>query len=601
MNHPFQTLRAATSAFIRQHWPLALVLIFFVSVLFGIRQKSKAAVAPPYADALQYYCKSSFVWEDIKAGKFSNIMASPPAMRPPGTALLLYPLGFRQKVSSYLFRSQFAPFLIWMTSLLLVIWPLCQSLRHRVTASAVVCCMGTLPMFFQFELNPEGFPDYYAVQCWGMIDTLLASVGALAAALIIGSARTRSLWLASAGWFAAAFSILIKPAGILIMASVAGVFIVEIMAFACTVTSAGNPRRKLRLSTMAFTALALAIGGVIYSIVLWVCFQSPYLGKETRELFSAALAVSHQMYPMALFNQFLQFARSVVGWPIAIALLMAAGFISFKLLFDSRKTWRNPSLIRISGMLVLFMVSLCWWWLGPGAIPRYYFPFVTLLIVWMLPDIFRQLLMDASTRIVRCASIYLYSPPILLASLLFLARPPLMAQRTIGVNLSVGLSSEEMKAGLFLIDVAEKAGKSFKLYILDGIVTELPHFQDYIKWIHSKQRGMLLWPVRANEWTGDPGLKLDRILECDYILFEGDFPEPKSPLRRVVTNYRDEIYEFAVFVSGLSSGQGVVIRRFGRLSIVELQNHSLFEKAFRAWAQQIDWHTNFAARNGIEK
>jgi hypothetical protein len=597
MSHSFQTLRDATSAYMRRHWPLALVLIFFVAVLLGMRQKSKAAIAPPYADALQYYCKSSFVWEDIKAGKFGKIMESPPAMRPPGTALLLYPFGFRQKISSFLFRSQFAPFLIWMASLLLVVWPLCQTSRHRLTASAVVCCLGTLPMFFQFELNPEGFSHFAAIQCWGMVDTLLASVGALSAGLIVNSARTRNLWLASAGWLAGAFSILIKPSGILIMASVIGVFIVEIMALSCTVAPAGNLQGKPRLSTMTFTASALGIGGMIYSIVLWVCFQSAYLGKETRELFSAALAVSHQMYPMDLLKQFMGFARCVLGWPITMALLVAAGFMSLRLFAETRRTWLNPSLLRFSGMLILFAASLAWWWIGPGTIPRYYFPFVTLLIIWMLPDMFRQLLMGTSTRIVRCARLYLFLPPLLLMCLFL---PPVSAQRMLGVNLSVGLRSEEMKAGDFLIDAAEKAGKSFKVYFLDGIATELPHHQDYIKWIHSKPRGMLIWPVRANEWAGDPGLNIERILECNYIVFEGDFPDSKSPLRRVVANYNDEIDEFARFVSGLGSEQGVTLRRFGQLSVVELQDRTLFEKAFRAWAQKIDWQTNFARRNRTE-
>ncbi len=598
MTHSLQTFRNATAAILRRHWPLAIVLIFFVAVLLGIRQKARATVAPPYGDALQYYCKSSFVWEDIKAGKFGNIMASPPAIRPPGTALLLYPLGFRPKVSSYLFRSQFVPFLIWMAALVVVVWPLCQSVRQRIAASAAVCFLGTLPMFFQCEMNPRDFGDYRAMQAWGMVDTLVASVGALSAALLISAARTRSLWLAGAGWFVGAFSLLVKPGGIVIMASVAGLFIVEVVARSFAVPEDGESPRKHRLGTLPFAGLALAIGGVIYSAVLWVCFQSAYLGAETRELFSVATSVSKAMHPLDLVKQSMQFARSVVGWPISIGLIVAGGFMLVRLAVATRKMFWNPSLIRGIGIAILLVASISWWALGPGTIPRYYFPFVAILLIWILPEIFRQLLMGASARLVTCTCLYLFFPPLLLVSLFV---PPVAAQRLLGVNLTVGQRAEELKAGDFLIEVAEKAGKSFKVYFLDGIATELPHHQDYIKWIHSKPRSMLIWPVRANEWTGDPGLNIERILECNYIVYEGDPSDSNALSRKIVSDYRQEVQEFTLFVSRLGSEHGVTSRRFGILTVVELTDRSLFEKAYREWAKQIDWQTTFEKRNGVRK
>ncbi len=583
---------------LRSHWPLAIVCLFAALMVVGFRQKSKAAVAPPYADALQYYCKASFVWEDISAGKFSNIMASPPALRPPGTALLLYPFGFKQDVKTYLFRSQLAPFLIWMASLMVIAWPPCKTTGQRLVASAMVCCLGTLPMFFQFELNPEAFPHYAALQCWGMVDTLMASIAALTAALMIASARTRSLSLASAGWLVGAFGMLIKPTGVLAIASAGLILVVEVVARAAETVRSDDPPPKRAHPSIVFGLSALVIGGVIFSAMLWICIRSPYLGADNQQLFSAAISVSRQLYSIAPIREFFEFVTCAVGWPITLLLFAGAIFRSVQLYLNPHQESRRALFIRLSGLLLLSAASLSWWWFMPGPIPRYYFPFITLLIIWIVSELFRWLMDSAATGI---TCMCLFIPPALLTALFFLPHPSVSAQRMLGVNLSVGLRSEELRAGRFLIRSAKKAQKSFKIYFLDGITTELPHHQDYIQWIHSKPRGMLLLPVRPNEWTGDPGLNLDRILECEYIVYEGTI-QPTNPLpRRVVTDYGGEVHEFASFLSGLSKNQGVILRRFGQLTVVKLANPELFEKAYREWTSTIDWRTTFAGRNRVAK
>ena len=129
----------ACSTLMRQHWPIAIVILFTLLTYTGIRHKARISVAPPANDALQYYAKASFVWDDIRAGKAGNILASPPAMRPPGTALLLYPAGFKPSIRSYLVRSQFVPFLFWIISLVMILWPQCKTSRQRLAASAMVC------------------------------------------------------------------------------------------------------------------------------------------------------------------------------------------------------------------------------------------------------------------------------------------------------------------------------------------------------------------------------------------------------------------------------------------------------------------------------
>ena len=581
------------STLMRQHWPVAIVLIFVLLIYAGIRYKAGVAVAPPYGDALQYYAKASFVWEDIRAGNPAKILASPPAMRPPGTALLLYPLGFKPSVRSYLVRSQFVPFLFWIASLLMLLWPVCRTARERLAASALVCCLGTLPMFFQFELNPASF-DYYAVQAWGMVDTLLAAVGALSASLMIASVRSRSICLASAGWIASALCILIKPTGILIAASIGLIFVVEVIARTFAGAASGGIMNGRKIGTAVFVSVSLGIGAAILGATMWACVASPYLGSGTQQRFSEALVVSRQLYPILPLQQLLDFSKMVVGWPITAFFILAASLGSARLFFGPPQTHRRAFLLRLSGIVILLVASLCWWWFMSGPIYRYYFPFLAILILWILPDVFQQFRFVWPKWVTAPALVYLCFPPILLAALFF---PPVVAQRLLGVNLSSGLWSDELKAGEAIIHEAETSGKQFKLYALDGVSTEFPHFQDYTKWVHSKQRGMLIWPVRPNEWSGDPGLRIERILECEYILFDGDV-QPRTPAtRKVVSNYYDELREFAVFANSLDENQGAARRRFGRLTAVHVTNRSLFEKAFWEWASELDWKTTFASRN----
>jgi hypothetical protein len=482
--------------------------------------------------------------------------------------------------------------------LLIALWPSCRSVRQRILAAATVCFLGTLPMFFQFEMNPEDFPDYdKVVQCWGMVDSLMSSVGALSAALMIVAGRTRRLSLAFTGWLVCILGIFIKPVGILLMASCGLVLVTELLSQVFGPPSEDDRPGKKRLSPVMFGIVASVTGGVLFAITVWICLHSPYMGKETRHLYADGLAVVKQLYPIAPGKQFLDFARCVVGWPITIILMAAGCWRYARWLSNPQEESRWSVLIRLSGMLLLLGASLSWWWFMTGPIPRYYFPFVAILLLWSVSDVFRRLLPLLSARRASPALAILALPPLILTTIFFLKAPSIPVQKLLGVNLSAGLRTEELQAGHFLIRAAETAGKAFQVYFLDGAMTEIPHMQDYIEWVHRKPRSMLLWPVRANQWTGDPGLNIDRILECDYIVSERTHGGELDGSKKVVIDYSGEVHEFAAFLDGLGKEQGVVLRRFGRLNVVEFADRKLFEQSYQRWASGIDWRTTFAERN----
>src|SRR6202011_227408 len=91
---------------------ILIVCIFLVLIGGGIWKRTRMAVAAPIYDPISYYCRAELVWDAIAKGDLHGILNGPMAQRPPGTAFLLYPFGFKPSIRSFLFRSVFLPILI---------------------------------------------------------------------------------------------------------------------------------------------------------------------------------------------------------------------------------------------------------------------------------------------------------------------------------------------------------------------------------------------------------------------------------------------------------------------------------------------------------
>src|SRR6187401_3448982 len=106
---------------------LVVVLSGFLCIIAGgIHKKVQATVAPPIYDPLSYYSKAESVSTAIGHGKFNLLNVGNPG-RPFGSALLLYPFGFKPSIKSYLFRATFVPILLWGCALAVCLAPLIKS------------------------------------------------------------------------------------------------------------------------------------------------------------------------------------------------------------------------------------------------------------------------------------------------------------------------------------------------------------------------------------------------------------------------------------------------------------------------------------------
>ena len=193
--------------------PLVLLGLLVAVVGFGIRHRTSRAIAPPMYDALSYFDKGEATWRALQQGEILDTFGAEPTRRPPGTTLLSFPFGFNPDFHGFLFRSVFIPILVWLAALVIALRPAWGSPSGRWLGMGLVAGLLSMPMFYHFE--PRA--GYFADDLWGFQDAFFASLAGLAVAVLATAARQRSKLLLVVGAAAGAWTILVKPTGVLVM------------------------------------------------------------------------------------------------------------------------------------------------------------------------------------------------------------------------------------------------------------------------------------------------------------------------------------------------------------------------------------------------
>ena len=105
--------------------------------------------------------------------------------RLPGSALLLYPVGFTPSIPGFLFRSVLTPIIIWALALSIIVATFACRKSDAATGGCLVVGLATLPLFYHFECDDVLSKAYQISAQWGMVDALQAAVSSLAVCLII--------------------------------------------------------------------------------------------------------------------------------------------------------------------------------------------------------------------------------------------------------------------------------------------------------------------------------------------------------------------------------------------------------------------------------
>ena len=118
--------------------------------------------------------------------------------------------------------------------------------------------LSSLPMFYHFEWSPGSDSQVY----WGLVDNFLAAMAALAAAAILRSARDSSLGWLTAGAFLLALCFLTKPAGVLLIASLAiSWFLIVVLRWLWAIPSQADQRAMLRFLSFGFGIVRIESSG----------------------------------------------------------------------------------------------------------------------------------------------------------------------------------------------------------------------------------------------------------------------------------------------------------------------------------------------------
>ena len=168
---------------------------------------------PPIYDTLAYWWKAYNFWQAVHQGHIFNPLDLDPSIRPPGAVLMAYPVGFNPDPRGLYFRSIFFPAVLLLLSVLVAAYERRSATGERWRLALIAAFFSTPAMVYWFAVIPAPMPS-----SWGLVDSFLAGVAALAAA-----AAWRSVRGPSAAWFvitasASGFCILIKPSGAFVAA-----------------------------------------------------------------------------------------------------------------------------------------------------------------------------------------------------------------------------------------------------------------------------------------------------------------------------------------------------------------------------------------------
>jgi hypothetical protein len=529
-----------------QSTALSVVLIIGWLATIGVAEwfYAVAEPEPPAWDALTYTGKAFYVWDAISHGKFLGLFDGPFNTRPPGTVLMCYPFGFSSAYGPFYFRSVFIPLVLVVCALYIVGYFREMPGPAKWLVAILALAIGGMPILFQFQGNE----DIAAAVTWGLVDNFLAGVAAVAIASAHRSVRTLSPWWAIAGSLAAAFCLLIKPAGLLVMALVAPAWMLLIFFR----VGWSLPRLWREPAFRRLCLIWLMGTAVLYGLTIVAAFSSEYLGAMNLVSGAAALAILQQDFAMSLdVNLLLLLLHTSFGYPLV--LLIALGLCASVVTQGERGSAAAAALCLTAGI---------WFWIFATGISqvRYFLPFGVMTFILVVPSLLRML-QSLPTWLRASSAAVLLSPTAAITLLLLISHPPASWQRSLGINLSSAVFRAEDEQALGLLNKLQKEGiRSASVHFLEltsparsfGAVLSYWNFANPML-----SKISVHWPV---SWESATTVRLSDIAAADYAVF--------APIRndaqlrailesRTVSDFGAEKLLVKAWFSTLTSSEGV--------------------------------------------
>lgn len=578
--------------YLHRNFPMCVVALWLVFVAWVVWRHVQASEQPLVYDAITYWLKARNFWGEIAQGHFVNPFNVDPTTRPPGTVLMSYPFGFDASVKGFLFRSIFLGIALTAAAVLVI-----ALMPPRITHSWNVACVAlyatALPMFYHFEYSGVA-PTY-----WGLTDSFLAGVSALAcAAAILGGTRRSWGWTVLAALLAG-LAFLIKPAGLLVMAVVIGTWFSFAVAAACAA------QKKPRIGSGEWRALC--IGAIIFAglcgPVVQAGFRSSYFSGENVAFGDGALRELIENWAMPPLHSLIQtsFGYSAI---IALATCVIAGLHRLRMARGA-SAYAGGALI-VAGLFAttLHLTAGLWFFAikTGGSQIRYFYPFALMAVISVLPLTFS--ILDAASRktqaIVRAVLLVL---PLNMAILLPQSNPSPEWQRISGVSLAAHPAGADLLLGRRVLDATRQQGAGATIHSVYSAsyekTGEIDSLWDFERRAHPDLPNLGI--TRPVDWQRPSTFRLREIGAASFVLFSPVW-DPRERERRLgvtsVESYAAEQIFFEAWLSELGEQDGVqVFGETDKARLLRVVDHRRLEIALDKLRRSKKWGPVFKAAN----
>jgi hypothetical protein len=571
----------------------ALIVVLVVCVIArGIYKKTYKAVAPPIYDPISYYSKSQIVWNAISHHDWKRAFDQFP-QRPPGTALILYPFGFVPSIQSFLFRTTLTPIVIWSLALIIILLPKIKSSKYMLVGAGVTLGLLSLPIFYHFEVPIAEEKNLLGASLqWGLVDVLQGSMAALALGLLYTGVSKGIKSMVLIAWLLGAYSFFIKPSGILVLGALFPIYLTEVI-----ILWKKETQNKKKIFILHLSLFAVGIGITVASILLAV--SSGYLSKEVIESAKIAAKVLIQISNQSLWIQMDVLWKSVIGywWILAMGIPLLISMVS--LIYSISQLHFSVLGLKFATSLFIFTSALYWWMTMAGQELRYLFPFIMLIISWLIVPTLFEWMVSLESRMRYILIAYCLIPLICILTLLNIQQLKASSQieKFFGYNLDAGQYSDEVNMGQSLLLEAVKCGRQINIYSIGNYRVGAVEMIDWVNSIENPLESHHFNIYRVNDWI-HPGIKIKQLLSCDYFIIEKSSMQKLMNAERSI-KWQDEEPALMQFIKSITQQPDSAIRLIqdGPVSLYRVQNRKKYIAACNDWVANHKWSDDFWVRN----
>jgi hypothetical protein len=583
-------LKKLNLAFFSRKLPILLLVIWLAIIAYLVWQRVNESPQPPFYDALSYLQKAKAFWDNVSQGWPQNPLNLVQPVRPPGTVLLSYPLGFTSDYHGFLFRTVFVPFVIWVIAILIAAWPVRYDNKARSYWPAVfaVFLLGPMPFFFQFECPAHAY--------WGLMDGFLASLAALAVACSGRSLMHKSrVWVVVAAAIAA-FCPLVKPSGSLVLALTATFWIggALLSIFRNDVQDRRAGIRFWLFGTIVFVVLGGAVS--------WMCLHSQYLSPEVVSFYKQSMVILQSEFGQSLTYPIFQSALQSLFGPQIIIIAILGGFLICKR--PNNYCFQPPAWVFLIASIIFCIIG-GWFWIVLSGVTqlRYFYPFALMFIIPLVIISFCKVYSSDTSLpafILWGMRIACVIPALNLLCLLFVQNPNDQWQKISGVSMQIGSGKAGVQIAKNLLKEINNTNKSAVVYSISQTM-ECYSFNCY-GWyqniIHpSSLYFTTLLPI---DWQRPSTYRIPVILGADYILFKPISSSQQENILNVkkINTFGEEEQIFEAFLSSLTTENGLQTmfeNQSCRLS--KITDRSRLKEAFSSFIKTKSWRPVFVEAN----